>query len=73
MKIRKQIFLVLISILICSSMLVGCVNAEVGTKIKINSNGSTETLIKIKYDELISKIFDGNLINLFTKDRKSVV
>lgn len=73
MKIRKQIFLVLISILICSSMLVGCVNAEVGTKIKINSNGSTETLIKIKYDELISKIFDGNLINLFTNDNNLVV
>ena len=59
----------LLVLIISLSFFVGCGKAEVGTDVKINKNGSTESTIRVAYDNIIGTVVNNDLLNKVFGDK----
>lgn len=64
MKIRLKKYMSLIFLVVSVSlMLIGCGNIKVNSDVSININGSSNTKLKIYYDDTINKLVNNDLLS----------
>lgn len=59
----KKYILILILIIITSLILIGCGDIKVSTDTSININGTSNTRIKVYYDDVIGKLVNNDLMS----------
>lgn len=59
----KKYILILILIIITSLILIGCGDIKVSTDTSININGTSDTKIKVYYDDVIGKLVNNDLMS----------
>lgn len=59
----KKYILILILIITTSLILIGCGDIKVSTDTSININGTSDTKIKVYYDDVISKLVNNDLMS----------
>ncbi|WP_305085913.1 hypothetical protein [uncultured Clostridium sp.] len=59
----KKYILILILIITTSLILIGCGDIKVSTDTSININGTSDTKIKVYYDDVIGKLVNNDLMS----------
>ena len=64
-KFKKVVMSIIISLLMI--FLVSCGTMEVSTNVKVNKDGSSNTVFRLIYDESIKNAFNSNPLNIDIK------